>query len=228
MDLLKQRHHGTLKVRLTRSGAAASERCLCSLLLGAFPWSALSANADPAALALSQWIERFAREVDHRLDLPPQAQAAYIALLDQALANTQLPNLAAQAFVLVDRRPQVPAAFVVLRTPSGAWHWLGADAVSTGKTGGFEHFRTPLGVFAHPLDNPDFRAEGTLNQNHIRGHGLRGRRVVGFGWKMAERGWGAGGTSRMRLQKHATDPYVLEPRLGRPRPPRQHRPWHPG
>ena len=36
-----------------------------------------------------------------------------------------------------------------------------------------------------------------------------------FGWVIAERGWGAGGMSPMRLQMHATDPDRLEPRLGR-------------
>lgn len=41
------------------------------------------------------------------------------------------------------------------------------------------------------------------------------QRVVDFGWQSAERGWGKGGVSRMRLQMHATDPDVLEPRLGR-------------
>jgi hypothetical protein len=93
--------------------------------------------------------------------------------------------------------------------------WLGTTAVSTGKTGTFEHFLTPLGVFAHTLDNPDFRAQGTFNKQHIRGHGPRGRRVFDFGWQLAERGWGGGGTSRMRLQMHATDPRGLESRLGR-------------
>lgn len=104
---------------------------------------------------------------------------------------------------------------VLVRTRAGGWHWLGATAVSTGKAGTFEHFFTPLGVFAHTLDNPDFRAEGTFNKNHIRGYGLRGRRVFDFGWQLAERGWGNGGMSKMRLQMHATDPKVLEPRLGR-------------
>jgi hypothetical protein len=39
--------------------------------------------------------------------------------------------------------------------------------------------------------------------------------VFDFGWVLAERGWGTGGKSPMRLQMHATDPDVLEPRLGR-------------
>ena len=170
---------------------------------------------DPGDEALVEWSGRFAREVDHRLDVPLAAQQQYVMLLRQTLTEANLPDPAAQAFLLVDRSPQVQAAFIVLRTQAGGWYWVGATAVSTGKTGTFEHFLTPLGVFAHTIDNPDFRAQGTFNKNHIRGYGLRGMRVFDFGWQVAERGWGAGGTSKMRLQMHATDPRVLEPRLGR-------------
>ena len=174
------------------------------------------ANAvEPDFDAVVGWSARFAREVDHRLDVPLAAQRQYVLLLQQALTNANLPDPAAQAFLLVDRSAQVQAAFVVLRTSAGGWYWVGATAVSTGKTGTFEHFLTPLGVFAHSLDNRDFRAKGTFNTNHIRGYGVRGMRVFDFGWQTAERGWGAGGTSKMRLQMHATDPAVLEPRLGR-------------
>ena len=164
--------------------------------------------------ALPYWTEQFVREVDRRLDVPLAEQPGYILLLQQALAEGSLTALVGQSLVLVDRSPQVQAAMVLVRAQAGGWHWIGATAVSTGKTGTFEHFLTPLGVFAHTLENPDFRAEGTVNQNHIRGYGLRGRRVFDFGWQLAERGWGRGGTSKMRLQMHATDPRVLEPRLG--------------
>lgn len=169
----------------------------------------------PAADVPARWTERFAREVDRRLEVPGEDQLRYTARLEQALAAAGLAPPPAQAFVMVDRSPQVQAAFVVLRTPEGGWSWVGAAPVSTGRPGAFEHFRTPLGVYAHTLDNPDFRAEGTYNENHIRGYGLRGMRVFDFGWALAERGWGDGGTSPMRLQMHATDPNVLEPRLGR-------------
>lgn len=170
---------------------------------------------DPGDEALVEWSGRFAREVDHRLDVPRAAQQQYVMLLRKTLTEANLPDPAAQAFLLVDRSPQVQAAFIVLRTQAGGWYWVGATAVSTGKTGTFEHFLTPLGVFAHTIDNPDFRAQGTFNKNHIRGYGLRGMRVFDFGWQVAERGWGAGGASKMRLQMHATDPRVLEPQLGR-------------
>ena len=181
------------------------------LLCGLAPANAVEPGAD----ALGDWSAQFAREVDHRLDVPLAAQQQYVLLLRQALTEANLTDPAAQAFLVVDRSAQVQGAFIVLRTSAGGWYWLGATAVSTGKTGTFEHFLTPLGVFAHSLDNPDFRAEGTFNKNHIRGYGVRGMRVFDFGWQKAERGWGAGGTSKMRLQMHATDPRTLEPHLGR-------------
>ena len=162
----------------------------------------------------SAWGERFMLEVDHRLDVPPEDQTRYLGLLQQTLTAALMTDLTAQAYVLVDRSPQIQAAFVVLRTPAGQWQWLGATAVSTGKPGLFEHFLTPLGVFAHTPGNPDYRARGTFNKNHIRGYGVLGMRVFDFGWALAERGWGAGGTSQMRLAMHATDPQMLEPKLG--------------
>ena len=188
-----------------------------SLLAGGLLLVGGAAHADPVDTdmkALVEWSAQFAREVDHRLDVPLADQQQMIALLEQSLADASLANPAVQSFVVVDRSPQIQAAFIVLRTQAGGWYWVGATAVSTGKTGSFEHFLTPLGVFAHTLENPDFRAQGTFNKNHIRGYGLRGRRVFDFGWQLAERGWGVGGTSQMRLQMHATDPQVLEPRLG--------------
>lgn len=157
----------------------------------------------------------YAAEVERRLDVPPEAQAAVVTLLEAALAHAGLVELPAQHVLVVDRSPQVQAVFLLLRTPQARWRWVGASPVSTGRVGTFDHFRTPLGVFAHSLDNLDFRAEGTFNSNGIRGYGVRGMRVFDFGWVPAERGWGVGGLSPMRLQMHATDPDLLEPRLGR-------------
>jgi hypothetical protein len=183
--------------------------CLTLLATMATAWAA-GAEDTPAA-----WRERFAQEVDRRLDVPEEAQRRYKGWLDTALADAGLVDLPPQAVMLVDSSVQVQAAFVLLRTAEHSWFWLGAAPVSTGRIGSFDHFCTPLGVFAHGLDNPDFRAEGTFNENHIRGYGQRGMRVYDFGWTQAERGWGAGGKSTMRLQMHATDPSVLEQRLGR-------------
>lgn len=91
---------------------------------------------------------------------------------------------------------------------------IGASPVATGLPGRYEHFVTPIGVFEHTPQNMDFRAEGTTNENGIRGYGARDMRIFDFGWTDGQRGWGKGGTSPMRLQMHATDPDKLEPILG--------------
>jgi hypothetical protein len=180
---------------------------LCSLSVWAF-----AQTTDEAETAVL--VERFDAEVDRRLHVPIERRKAYIGLLDAELRGYAVMMDARQHVVLVDRNPNVQAIMLLLFDPPGRWHWIGASAVSTGRPGEFDHFLTPTGVFAHTPANPDFRAEGTYNENHIRGYGLRGMRVFDFGWVQAERGWGGGGKSVMRLQMHATDPTSLEPRLG--------------
>jgi hypothetical protein len=175
------------------------------------------AAAEPAeddAAIVAQSVRQFASEVDRRLAVPVQAQRRVIELTEAALAKAAITDVSREHLLVVDRSPQVQALFVLLSTPPGQWRWIGAAPVSTGRVGSFEHFRTPLGVFRHTPANPDFRAEGTFNANGIRGYGVRGMRVFDFGWIVAERGWGRGGFSPMRLQMHATDPDRLEPRLG--------------
>mgnify|MGYP000093029501 CR=1 FL=1 len=201
---------GLLLCAAVAAGAVAPSRA------DGLPGTSTSASADDstASASPSRWTERFAREVDHRLDVPPVDQQRYLVLLASALGAAGGVTPGAQAYVLVDRSPRVQAAMVVLRGPDGGWTWLGATAVSTGKPGRFEHFVSPLGVYRHTPANPDFRALGTFNKNHIRGYGTAGRRVFDFGWQQAERGWGEGGRSTMRLQMHATDPDRLELRLG--------------
>ncbi|WP_373986964.1 L,D-transpeptidase [Duganella sp. BuS-21] len=186
---------------------------LVPLLALAMLSSSHSSLAGPLELSAAQWSDKFAREVDHRIEIPAADQARYVVLLKQALADAKL-EAPAQIVLLIDRSPQVQAALVILHTDAGMWHLIGATAVSTGKVGSYNHFLTPLGVFPHTLDNPDFRAEGTLNENHLRGYGRRGMRVFDFGWQQAQRGWGTGAITQMRLQMHATDPNVLEKRLG--------------
>jgi len=176
----------------------------------------LGANAAAQALSENETtalVAQFDAEVDRRLTVPADARQRYAGQLDAELRNGQVTLQGRQHVVLVDRNPNVQAVAVLLFEPPVRWIWIGASAVSTGRPGEFDHFITPTGVFAHSLDNPDFRAEGTFNENRIRGYGLRGMRVFDFGWVQGERGWGAGGPGTMRLQMHATDP-VLELRLG--------------
>lgn len=177
---------------------------------------AMGLGADAQAQPLQQpgdLAERFTLEVDRRLVLPATEQDDYARSLRTALAVAGTPIRRTQFLLLIDRSPHVQAAMVWWLTPWGEAGLVGAAPASTGRPSGFEHFETPLGVFEHTLANPDFRAEGTPNALGICGYGVRGLRVFDFGWIVAPRGWKPG-EQAMRLQLHATDPRVLEPRLG--------------
>jgi hypothetical protein len=193
--------------------ALASLRHRAAVLLalaGLLGLPALPVAAQQPAPDLKQ---RFASEVDRQLDVPADVQALYAQRLHAAMVQAGLPLWTLQHVVLVDRSVNVQALMLFALDARGMPSFVGATSVSTGRAGGFEHFLTPLGVFAHTLDNPDVRAEGTFNQNGIRGYGERGLRVFDFGWVDGDRTWGAGGRSPMRLQMHASDPEALEPRL---------------
>jgi hypothetical protein len=170
-----------------------------------------SALRDGQPLDGTSLAQSYAQEVDRRLTVPETEQQAWAFLLSTLLADKE-PG--PQYVVLVDRSPFIQAAAIYWIAPDGTYHFIGASPVSTGKPGSFDHFITPTGVFEHTVDNPDFRAEGTRNENGIRGYGRRGMRVYDFGWQQAERGWGRGGEATMRLQMHATDPDFLDRRLG--------------
>jgi hypothetical protein len=138
-----------------------------------------------------------------------------IAMMRGAQRGIEGPQLV----IVVDRNPAVERLYVMLAQSGGPEHWraLGAVRVSTGQAGRKEYYITPVGVFGHGNEILDFRAQGTFNEHHVRGLGLAGMRVWDFGWQWAVKGWhtdGAGGD--IRLQMHATDPDLLERRLGRP------------
>ena len=141
----------------------------------------------------------------------------WIALAKAALAGSeQAPIDRPQLIVVIDRSPGVQAMRIILARPGdGAWEVLGGTHVSTGQTGRFDHYVTPLGVFPHTDAILDWRAEGTFNENHIRGLGLKGMRVWDFGWQVAAKGWLDNQSGPMRLLMHATDPANLEHRIGR-------------
>ncbi len=155
----------------------------------------------------------FAREVAPRLQPSTEAASLYAQRLDAALAAAGVRIAQVRFVVLVDRNPAIQGLFLFLGAP-GAWQLVGATPVSTGLPGRFDHFETPVGVFDHVVDNPDFRAEGTLNELGIRGYGRKGARIYDFGWVIARKGWGDRKMMAMRLQMHATDPDRLEQRLG--------------
>ncbi|WP_407670058.1 L,D-transpeptidase [Paraburkholderia oxyphila] len=164
------------------------------------------------ALAMRQ---TFARDVKRRLRVPLADQRAYGQRLQAALDEKNLGALAGEFVILVDRAATVQTLFIYFRAmPGEPWQMIGASPVATGRPGEFDHFLTPLGVFEHTPSNMDFRAEGTMNDNGIRGYGARDMRIYDLGWVDGERGWGKGGRSPMRFQMHATDPDRLEPLLG--------------
>lgn len=157
---------------------------------------------------------RYSAQVDKTLKLPEIESQRYARLADKALVNADLLLDQPQYVVIVDRDPNVQALLLYWRSEHGEFRLIGVSPVSTGRPGSFEHFETPLGVFDHSTDNLDFRAEGTRNSEGIRGYGVKGMRIYDLGWQRVPRGWGDGAVSEMRLQMHATDPDLLEQRLG--------------
>ncbi len=189
--------------------------CVVAALLALLPSSGAAASAPVDWHSGLDLLPLFERLVARRLSVPPDDAADYARRLDEMLAQSGVALMRPQFLLLVDRNPSVQAALLFWRSELGHWHLIGAAPATTGGGRGFEHFVTPVGVFAHATDNPDFRAEGTRNELGLRGYGVAGMRVFDFGWVPAERGWDRGRWSPMRLQVHATDPARLEPRLGR-------------
>lgn len=186
-----------------------------AIALLAFMLTATPAQtADGTALA-----EAFQTEVEKRLELPAAEQQRYADMLVAALAEAATPFTHSQYILLLDRDPNVQAILLYwldLADSPPSFHYIGASPTSTGKPGKIGYFITPLGVYAHTLRNKDFRAEGTPNRSGILGYGRKGTRIFDFGWVEAERGWGSGGRSQMRLLLHSTDPDQLERYLGTP------------
>jgi hypothetical protein len=170
--------------------------------------AALPDTTPPDGISLAR---NYIQEVDRRLDVPEDQQHDWATLLAGLLADK---DLTPQYVVLVDRSPFVQAIAIYWIAPNHSFRFIGASPTSTGRPGTFDHFTTPTGVFDHSLANPDFRAEGTRNENGIRGYGRKGLRIYDFGWQQGERGWGRRGEGTLRLQMHATDPDILESRVG--------------
>jgi hypothetical protein len=181
-------------------------------------------QANPAPVPLTQ-AEARAEAAKLRAALEaevPQSRGArgaddaqWIARARSALSKAAQQIDRPQVIVAVDRSPRVQALRLILAMPGdAAWEVIGGTHVSTGQTGRFDHYITPLGVFPHTDAILDFRAEGTFNENHIRGLGLKGMRVWDFGWQVASKGWLDNQAGPMRLLMHATDPANLEHRIG--------------
>ena len=191
--------------------AAASQAIAAERLPGA----ALA----PAAIdaELSRLLAAFAAEVPPALARSPQRDAERIARAQAALAAHGAGIQDPQLMLLVDRNPAVQEGSILLARPGADWAVIGGTRVSTGQARRRGYYLTPTGVFPHTDAILDWRAEGTFNENRIRGLGLRGMRVWDFGWQEATKGWREDGErGPIRLLVHATDPDKLEQRIGRP------------
>ncbi len=164
--------------------------------------------------------EALGREVPHLVPRTPARNAQWTGLARAEAATAGWAPDRPQLLVVVDRNPRVQGLAIVMALPGAEWKVVGATRVSTGSTGRFDHYVTPRGVF-HVTDAIlGYRAEGTLNENGIRGLGAKGMRVWDFGWQRARKGWqeavGKPDSTPIRLMMHATDPDKLEQRIGQP------------
>ena len=164
--------------------------------------------------------EALTHDVPHLVTRSPAMDANWIALARAETAAADMVIDHPQLLVVVDRNPRVQELAVLVASPGDDWKVLGAVHVSTGSMGRFDHYITPRGVFHITTAILGYRAEGTLNENGIRGLGAKGMRVWDFGWQVATKGWDAGpgkpDTTPIRLMMHATDPDKLEQRIGHP------------
>jgi lipoprotein-anchoring transpeptidase ErfK/SrfK len=168
--------------------------------------------------ALAELRAAMQRDVPGQLHLSTARAENLIARAQAMLSATGTAIDTPQLVLTVDRNPGSQTIALFLARPGAApWSLVGATHVSTGQAGRKDYYITPVGVFRHTDAILDFRAQGTYNEHHVRGLGLAGMRVWDFGWQWALKGWhtdGEGGD--IRLQMHATDPTLLERRLGRP------------
>ncbi len=148
---------------------------------------------------------------------PEQEQLYHADILRQLLQQNAVPDTD-QYLLYVDRNPGVQIALIALvEAKTMRIITIGADKVSTGRRGRVGYFITPTGVFRHVPENLGYRAEGTKNKLGVRGLGKKGMRVWDLGDSEGETGWLKKPERRyMRLQIHATDPDLLEQKLGQP------------
>ena len=164
--------------------------------------------------------EAMVREVPRLVPRTDASDDAWITLARTELAGAGFVPDRPQLVTVVDRNPRVQQLAVMLVSSQDDWRVVGVGKVSTGSTGRTEHYITPRGAFHITPAILGYRAEGTPNENGIRGLGSKGMRVWDFGWQVAAKGWNAGPGKPdripIRLMMHATDPDKLESRIGRP------------
>lgn len=176
-----------------------------------------SVTLTPLARQLDHLRSAFIAEVPAGNALSPEHIAEVIARGKAMMADNAIVLDRPQLVVIIDRNPAAQDLVLALANPQGTWEAVGTTKVSTGQRGRFDYYVTPTGVFLHTDAILGYRAEGTPNENGVRGLGIRGMRVWDFGWHNAVKGWrNDGERGDIRLLMHATDPAGLEQRIGRP------------
>lgn len=185
-----------------------------ALLLGALAgFSGHALAMDVPELAGIREVFAAAVPEKYRVTLTPEMQIAETTAIK---SYPEVQGLAAPEFlVVVNRHPNVQSMSVVL-TDGKEVEFIGSAKVSTGHLNRKLYFQTPIGIFENKREFGNYRAEGTKNENGVRGLGRKGMRVFDFGWQDSVASWGARGAASIRLQMHATDPDLLESRLGAP------------
>ena len=171
-------------------------------------------NPTQVAMAGAAMREALAAEVGQARSLGPARQAMLISLAQGMAGYGHFVVRRPQFVLIVDRALHGQTMSLTLARPEGGWVILGTRPVSTGKPGRREHFKTPVGVLLNDGSELGYRAQGTYNQNHIRGLGVKGMRVWDFGWQRSDDWRTPGATMEVRVEMHATDPSVLAQRLG--------------
>jgi hypothetical protein len=182
-------------------------------------WVPSSTNALPAANPqLAAMAREFTSSIARSVILPEDVTLRYAQLVNEEIKKKGVHDAAAQFFIVVDRNPHVQIGMIfwkdVTAHQTAPYMLIGATFVATGGTARFDHYITPTGVFEHHPEHADYRAEGTKNENGIRGYGRRGDRVMDFGWQETVKAWGAPETRQIRMQMHSTDFDILESKLG--------------
>ncbi len=220
------RRKGEDAMALLRTGAARALFLMVGLVSAGCTQAqpAAAPAIEDAAIGLSpvdrqveQLRAAFLEEVPRHTTPSSERVAEIIARGKAMIADNAVVLDHPQLLVVVDRNPAAQDLLIVLARPQGVWDIIGSTKVSTGQRGRFDYYITPTGVFLHTDAILGYRAEGTYNENGIRGLGLKGMRVWDFGWQNATKGWRSDGErGDIRLLMHATDPAGLEQRIGRP------------
>lgn len=146
-----------------------------------------------------------------RRDLPPNL----MKIETEAIQKTaEIQALTSPEFISVVNRNPLGQTLSIYIADAKTIELIGTSKISSGAPNRKEYFFTPVGVFENKTEFGNYRAQGTKNENGVRGLGVAGMRVFDFGWQESNAGWGNRFPAKIRLQMHATDPDLLEQRLG--------------